>query len=91
MIVLALIDDKLFISRDNFSDKVCFYDGKDAECELGLSCGALAMTIAIVFIVFDVLTELTGNLTRQRRSIIVASIVLSGVMAFLWIICSACL
>ena len=74
VIVLGLISDKLFI--ETFSGKVCLYDGKNAACELGLACGALALIIAIVFIALDVLADVTGNLTEQRRSIIAANYII---------------
>lgn len=90
VIVLGLIADKLFVDEIGglkLSERSCLFDNKKAACEFGLACGALALLIALIFIVLDLLVDGTGNLKEQRKPVLAASCGLSVFMAILWLAC----
>ena len=85
VIVIGCIADKLRIKL--FGVEVCLFNNKDAACDFGIACGALALVLAIIFIVVDLITDVMGNAEQARRPAITAGSALAIVMGIMWLAC----
>ena len=97
VVVLGCIADKLYEDVPFTSTKLCVFHAKDianldfkeTACQLGIGCGALALILAIVFCILDLLTDVMGNAEQIRRPSIAVSSGLAIVMGILWLACFA--
>ena len=67
----------------------CSFNGKKEACVLGLACGGVAILIAVVFIAFDVATEVMGVAKCIHISTLIGSSTLSFTIAVAWLVCFA--
>ena len=97
VVVLGCIADKLYEDIPLTSTKLCVFhlkdiakfDFKETACQLGIGCGALALILAVIFCILDLLTDVMGNAEEMRRPIIAVSSGLAIVMGILWLACFA--
>ncbi|XP_062508642.1 synaptogyrin-1-like [Corticium candelabrum] len=87
VVVLGCIADKLYVSPVSGFSKVCYFNRKDAACDFGIACGALALVLAIIFCVLDLVTDVMGNAEQARRPAIIAGSALAIVMGIMWLAC----
>ncbi|XP_061079900.1 synaptogyrin-2a [Conger conger] len=64
----------------------CMFNAKDSACQYGLSIGILAFMACVAFLVVDAYFPQISN-AKDRKYIVTADLIFSGVWTFLWFVC----
>ncbi|KAJ8251465.1 hypothetical protein GJAV_G00221640 [Gymnothorax javanicus] len=87
IVVFASITGEGYInSGSGESETKCMFNQIDSACQFGISIGVLAFLACVAFLVLDAYFPQISN-AKDRKYIVTADLVFSGVWTFLWFVC----
>ncbi|XP_061088709.1 synaptogyrin-2-like [Conger conger] len=86
VVVFGSITGEGFLNQIHSPDPVCVFNQNDAACHYAVGVGVLAFMACVAFLVLDAYFPHISN-ARERKHIVMADLVFSGVWAGLWFVC----
>ncbi|KAJ8389684.1 hypothetical protein AAFF_G00115600 [Aldrovandia affinis] len=87
IVVFATITAEGYINPSPaMKDAQCIFNGNDAACQYGVGVGILAFMACVSFLVLDAYFPQISN-AKDRKHIVIADLIFSGVWTFLWFVC----
>ncbi|KAI1886462.1 hypothetical protein AGOR_G00196000 [Albula goreensis] len=86
IVVFGCITGEGFVNQLHASEPVCVFNRNNDACHYAVGVGMLAFLVCVAFLVLDAYFPHISN-AKERRHIVIADLVLSGVWAGLWFVC----
>ncbi|TRY87431.1 hypothetical protein DNTS_017190 [Danionella cerebrum] len=86
IVVFATIINEGYSNTHEGSDTKCIFNSNDSACNYAVGIGILAFLASVAFIVLDAYFQQISN-AKDRKYIVLADLVFSGVWTFLWFVC----
>uniref|UniRef100_A0A3B4ASH0 MARVEL domain-containing protein n=1 Tax=Periophthalmus magnuspinnatus TaxID=409849 RepID=A0A3B4ASH0_9GOBI len=85
LVVLGCISNEGFVNRPDSPLDLCVFNGNAAACHFGEWAGSLAFIVSSAFIALDLYFPQIGSV-RDRKRVVMADILTSGVWSLLWFV-----
>lgn len=86
IVVFATIVAEGYINDKASSNLLCIFNQNDGACSYGMGIGVLAFLATSAFIFADAYLPLMSS-AQERKRLVMADMVFSGVWTFLWFVC----
>ncbi|TSL68212.1 Synaptogyrin-2 [Bagarius yarrelli] len=86
IVVFATIVAEGYVNDKESSQVVCIFNHNDGACSYGMGIGVLAFLATSAFIFADAYLPLMSS-AQERKRLVMADMVFSGVWTFLWFVC----
>ncbi|XP_067280470.1 synaptogyrin-2a [Pseudorasbora parva] len=86
IVVFATILSEGYINPPSEQQAKCMFNETESACSFGIGIGILAFMACVIFLVLDAFFHQISN-AKERKYIVLADLVFSGVWTFLWFVC----
>ncbi|XP_072298957.1 synaptogyrin-1a [Eucyclogobius newberryi] len=86
VVVLACISNEGFLNSPDSPLDLCVFNGNANACRLGQGAGSVALLVCTAFIAVDLHFPQISSV-RDRKRVVLADILLSGLWSVLWFVC----
>ncbi|KAK3562153.1 hypothetical protein QTP86_030151 [Hemibagrus guttatus] len=86
IVVFATIVAEGYVNAKDSSQVVCIFNNNDGACNYGAGIGVIAFLASFALIFADAYLPLMSS-AQERKLLVIADMVFSGVWTFLWFVC----